>query len=127
MKTYSNLQEVYDTAVAGLSSQEFKPSYGGRNGTSCAYRGGNGRKCAIGWCIPDELYSPEMEGKTVYSMFAEHWKAMREIFPISISVGALRELQNCHDIAVVYPGSMRGNLRAFGLKYRLQIPDSLQD
>lgn len=32
---------------------------------ACAYRGLNGRTCAVGVLIPDELYSPEFEDKRV--------------------------------------------------------------
>ena len=33
--------------------------------SSCAYRGDNGTKCAIGCLIKDEFYSPGFENKTV--------------------------------------------------------------
>lgn len=35
------------------------------NGQSCVYRDEDGNKCAIGCLIPDELYTPEVEGMTV--------------------------------------------------------------
>jgi hypothetical protein len=31
----------------------------------CAYRGENGTKCALGFIIPDDLYSEEIEGKSL--------------------------------------------------------------
>ncbi len=51
-------QEIFDTVVAHLRKQGRK-SYDGR---ICLYRGPNGTKCAAGCLIPDELYTPGIEG-----------------------------------------------------------------
>lgn len=53
-------QEIFDTVVNHLRQQ-------GETALSedeqiCAYRGRNGTKCAAGILIPDEMYSPKMEG-----------------------------------------------------------------
>lgn len=54
-----NKQQIFDTVVKGILSQ------GGESFNSgtgyCAYRNGQGRKCAIGWLIPDEIYTSNME------------------------------------------------------------------
>jgi len=34
----------------------------------CAYRGSRGRKCALGWIITDDEYTPKMEGHGVVSL-----------------------------------------------------------
>ena len=52
-------QEIFDTVCAHLRGMK-GPSldeYG-----NCAYRGVGGAKCAAGVLIPDDVYSPEMEG-----------------------------------------------------------------
>lgn len=36
----------------------------------CAYRGINGRMCAIGCLIPDELYTPYLEGRNLNTIQA---------------------------------------------------------
>jgi hypothetical protein len=54
-----NKQEAFDKAVKGIILQG-GPS---REGTGCLYRGPDGKKCAIGHLIPDELYDPDMEGR----------------------------------------------------------------
>lgn len=51
-------QEMLDRAVVGIINQ------GGPGLTAsgnCAYRTHGGKKCAIGWNIPDSLYTPVME------------------------------------------------------------------
>lgn len=52
-----NPQEVFDFVVKMLHGQGGKST----NGLICMYRAANGRKCALGWLIPDEEYDPKME------------------------------------------------------------------
>jgi len=127
MKTYSNLQEVFDTAVAGLASQDFKPSvnkYG-----SCRYRGRGGRRCAIGWCIPDKLYKRGMEGKIVDGI-VEYSKGIKRLFS-KIDPAKLAALQFCHDVAryssspSASKNAMIDNLRIFAKKNKLRMPKVL--
>lgn len=61
-------QETFNMIVAGLRAQEWRKSSAGRDGFGvvvCKYRGPNGLKCAAGHLIPDEQYSPDMEGGCV--------------------------------------------------------------
>lgn len=54
-------QEIFDTVATHLITQ-------GRRawtGTNCMYLAPNGDRCAIGCLIPDDLYTPEMEGSGV--------------------------------------------------------------
>ncbi len=122
MKTYSNLQEVYDAAVAGLASQEFQGCY--IEIGICAYRGANGRKCAIGWCIPDEVYTPGMEEKSIRTLLREFGDRLKDVFPPSISEDILAELQRCHDMPRDSE-ERRNMLREFGRRRNLRIPESL--
>jgi len=63
---------------------------------SCAYRGEDNCKCAVGILIPDELYSEIMEGEIPYSLnkffsdekFSEMFKTHSDL---------LFELQGIHD------------------------------
>jgi hypothetical protein len=55
-------QELFDFVAAHLRQQKSKSM---NNESACAYRGDNGRKCAVGCVIKDEEYSPWMEGKSV--------------------------------------------------------------
>lgn len=58
MSTQSNRQKVFDKALSHLRKQGRKSM--GHIG--CAYRGGEGLKCAIGIFIPDRKYRSSMEG-----------------------------------------------------------------
>jgi len=56
-----SVQEAFERIVRGLASQGWKPSLKPRGKDSfvnaCAYRGEDGRKCAVGWLIPDDVAS----------------------------------------------------------------------
>lgn len=137
MKTYSSLQEVYDTAVAGLASQGFRQS---KERSMCRYRSADGPRCAIGWCIPDDVYTPGMEGKSIVALLrkSERSPGLEQLFK-GISHSALDELQLCHDdIIVRYEGTdaasesknpeeqISDNLRNFAAKWNLQVHTALQ-
>lgn len=59
-------QEIFDTVVTHLRSmpRQSKNNYG-----PCKYRSFDGLKCAVGCLIPDELYTPKMEGGDVESLY----------------------------------------------------------
>ncbi len=57
-------QEAFDKSISGLRDQNRK-SYTDHSGRTCAYRGPNGCKCAIGHLIPDNIYSTKMEHKSI--------------------------------------------------------------
>lgn len=59
-------QELYSTVRQHLLSQGRKSVRFTADGTtSCAYRGWDGTKCAIGCLIPDSSYQPYMEGESI--------------------------------------------------------------
>ena len=108
-------QEMFNIAYKGLASQGFEHSLD-RDGF-CVYRGENGRRCAIGWLIPDERYYVELEGRSVYNI------------SIPCAVGCdvndavfLSSLQCCHDRARS-PFEMKEALRVFATNYSLTIPE----
>lgn len=54
-------QAVFDATVRHLA-QQGGPSIRRSDGTwTCMYRGNEGRRCSVGFWIPDERYSPRME------------------------------------------------------------------
>jgi hypothetical protein len=129
-KVYKNLQEVFDTAVAGLASQGFAISWAG---AQCAYRGPHGRKCPIGWCIPDEIYSPDLEGTSINALMCgrdSHQKIL-DLF-CYIDNYSLIELQRCHDevaqveiLDIDKPELLRANLFKFAKRFHLILPREL--
>ncbi len=56
------LQEIFDKVILHLRRQHVVSVcvFG-----ACAYRGDEGRQCAIGCLIPDDEYDPNMEGNNV--------------------------------------------------------------
>lgn len=47
---------------------EFKGKSVAENGKSCLYRGLDGKKCAVGLFIPDELYNPAFENCSYFAI-----------------------------------------------------------
>lgn len=45
----------------------------------CQYRGGDGKKCAVGLLLPDSLYHPDMEGKGIERVFL-HFPEVKAFF-----------------------------------------------
>ena len=64
--TYRTRQEIFDICAVHLLTQNEK-AFGYTEGLSyeCNYRYGK-LKCAIGALIPDDKYTPNLEGKAVY-------------------------------------------------------------
>ena len=57
-------QEIFDTVALHLLAQG-EPAVAA-DGHTCAYRGLGGAKGAVGVLVPDEAYTPEMEGTSIY-------------------------------------------------------------
>lgn len=87
------LQEMFDKVAAHLLKQNRKAI--SADGRSCMYRAPNGDQCAAGCLIPDDKYSPEMEGKTVFSDRVRN--AIGEIALNSSGFHLLTDLQGIHD------------------------------
>ena len=98
-------QEVFDKVVAHLLSMKERSVSGLLD--ICAYRGDNGNKCAVGCLISDEIYSGDLEGKSV-----EH-ELVRAALVLS-GVGEdsfflLERLQSIHDESSYWGKSGFGN------------------
>ena len=117
-----NNQEVFNMAVRGLAWQGFRRSVSpsGR----CQYRGGGGRKCAIGHCIPDEEYMPEMEGKSISS---EVMTTVRTRLFAGADLPFLAALQAAHDspFSGVTPEDLRSTLSDVAKRYNLTWPEDV--
>jgi hypothetical protein len=86
-------QEIFDTVAKHLLTQKAKAL--SENGT-CAYRGENGTKCAVGCLISDEDYFPSIEGKVVTGLFRDFGEkpAINQLKSNEI---LLIKLQSIHD------------------------------
>lgn len=94
-------QEMFDIFVPAIIKQGRK-SMRNTVSTWCAYRSHDGLKCAVGMLIPDELYTPEWERKSLSSIVEElffsgpdsgDWAEADTI------IGFLEQAQQCHDLA----------------------------
>lgn len=90
-------QKAFTDAVAGIWSQQAmaKPD---PMRAGCSYRDPRGNKCAVGWLIPDENYSPDLEG-----CYARNQMILRAIDPkygtiLNDDANFLRDMQaRIHD------------------------------
>ena len=89
-------QEIFNIVVAHLRQQNSK-SMTSYDETLCAFRGTDGRKCAIGALIPDECYDPYMEGIhfTEFDAINEKMTNLRDEFIAHESL--LQDLLIIHD------------------------------
>ena len=100
-----------------------------REETLCQYRGEAGAKCVVGWLIPDEYYTPLMEGKGVVRLLAKHPELRREV-PLfqPWHTDDLETLQEIHDVAALewhdgmdWGSIMRANLTEFAADNNLKM------
>ena len=103
-KMQARRQHWFDHAVQNLLLQG-KQSVDGSNG--CAYRSGDGSKCAIGWLIPDEAYYEGFEGMSAIDVVHNYWDRVSDLESIrcfitldedrEMHVPILMQLQEAHD------------------------------
>lgn len=125
-----NLQEVmqdcFNRSYLGLKSQGFEHSF---HKSACLYRDPEGRKCAIGHLIPDEMYIPDIEDLAPNSLVMDYPKFFYGVFPYleekadrDALVRFLTNLQSVHDCSTS-PNDMERNLHSFALLRNLSIPE----
>jgi hypothetical protein len=91
-------QDVFDIIAWQLLRQRAKSI--GDDGRSCRYRGPRARRCAIGWIIPDTVYHPNHEGRTVRDLAREllnTWYGDRFARFLWQHIDLLGDLQKMHD------------------------------
>lgn len=121
---YKTRQKIFDIAYLGLASQNWELS---RTPQMCMYRGPNGTKCAIGHCIPDELYEPEFEGCTIYS----NNKLQRVAGISDDDLSWSRNLQRLHDntgvgrllVVSKFPKTLKEAMEIFAQESGLTVPE----
>lgn len=117
----SDFQEIFDGVCAQLAKQGgpsmafIKTKYDLDGSTACAYRGANGRMCALGVLIPDEEYNPKHEGEGAQSVLAELDKSFispsgdtvftEESNVIEQRKRFINNIQSAHDTAANYWGA----------------------
>lgn len=124
-------QEIFDKVAIHLLTQNCKSvsdEFAGSDlqAYDCYYRGANSTKCAIGCLIPDDLYSPDMEGKRVSAILVD----FQEISNLLMAPGAiavnfyfLGRLQAIHDKFPVAEWPYA--LAKFATEHKLTLPYQL--
>ena len=123
-------QEIFTQVVKHLFKQGYKSEgciHPDSTEVGCLYRSAEGGMCAVGYFIPDDVYSVSMEGKSVSSL----WDTWQDELPawMGDNIELLTDLQNVHDNTdVQYDSKLfdmdalrKGLLRVMG-KHQLEWP-----
>ena len=86
-------QQVYDTVARHLIVQKIAAA----SNSVCWYRATQGRKCAIGCLIPDDMYDPRMEGHGIRHLMQD----FPGVLP-PVDSALLEDLQSAHDMDLRY-------------------------
>lgn len=87
------LQKTFDKVAAHLLTQNQKAiTVDGR----CKYRTDDGLKCAVGCLIPDDVYGPLLEDKSILYLLTAY-PELKDIPEINGFAMFLTELQHIHD------------------------------
>lgn len=141
MNTQEAKQQLFDRAVAGLANQGFQQSLDETQDT-CAYRGSEGMRCAMGHVLPDDKYRPEFEGKNAKDLMISHTVGdepeltVYDLLQVPVSearqvdeheiINFLYELQNCHDsVYSLNAEGMKHELRRLADEHELRRPAKL--
>jgi hypothetical protein len=92
-------RQAYFDLLVKTSAEGGFPSWGLVDpdcGDGCLYRGPDGRQCAVGLLVPDELYADYMEDVRADQLFEEN-PALRQVIPEGLTAGDLSGIQNVHD------------------------------
>lgn len=88
-----NNQQAYDNALFGIRLQGYKQS---SVEGKCLYRGPDSTCCAAGFNIPDELYTPGLEGRNISQIIKDN--SSIRLYLQGVSTELLKKLQFCHDV-----------------------------
>lgn len=128
-KMLKTKQEIFNTVVKGLASQEFRLSLAESNDffnspKEPLYFNKNGDRCSVGHLIDKEMYDPEIENLNIETACSV--KPDQFIFDINdASLCELAEyLQHAHDDAS-NSEELIENLKNVGATYNLDLPNEL--
>ena len=87
-------QKVYDTILFGLRKQAAPSIEMVNDRPACRYRSKDGKKCAAGMLIPDELYKPEFEiWAAEHTIFLPLWHQLG----LTPFLSLIQACQSAHD------------------------------
>ena len=120
---YAGIQEMFNAVYLGLASQGFNQSMDEEK--VCVMRGVGGRKCAVGWLIPDSMYTPRMDfvSTTLESILQEVAGAITpENMSVEMAVEFLDKMIDLHD-ANCSPSEMKAAFKDYANCYGLTTPE----
>lgn len=98
---FNSLDEIQQEVIRRLKAQGCQAI---SVDETCQYKTATGMKCAVGVLIPDELYSVEMEGYGIHSLFSK-FPSLNDLFHPEIlesAINLLGSLQRIHDDAKTF-------------------------
>lgn len=106
-------QETFDIVVNHLRKQGRKAI--DENG-HCRYRTDDGCKCAAGCLIPDDKYSPDLEGNNIW-----YTPIYNILFKLGHDLSLVGRLQQIHDKYDIndWEDGFKDTAKRFGLQYTL--------
>lgn len=119
-----NTQEAFTTVARHLLTQKERALKDNPNNPLrplCAYRAEDGKKCAVGCLIPDELYLKDMEDFPVRRLILE-FPSIAQLFK-DVDGLLLKKLQYLHDDPIELPFwelQLRRIAKEFNLKWELE-------
>lgn len=111
-------QDVFDIVATAMLRQNARAT---ADGVKCMYRAPDGKRCAIGWLMPDEVYTRSLEFFGVRDIAArlstEAGDAGCFARFLYIHMPLLRDLQGLHDanLPAEWPQTLREIARVFRL------------
>jgi len=89
----------------------------------CMYRGPMGARCAAGVCIPDSLYTKELEG-SILTREVARFIPILEALPEGRLMPAMQALHDVNGVQrrPAFTARMREGLMAIAKEYRLKVP-----
>ncbi|MBN3756034.1 hypothetical protein G3N95_24040 [Paraburkholderia sp. Tr-20389] len=111
-------QDVFDIVATAMLRQNARAT---ADGVKCMYRAPDGKRCAIGWLVPDEVYEKSLEFFGVRDiavrLATESGDAGRFARFLYIHMPLLRDLQGMHDANL--PAEWPQTLREIAYAFRL--------
>ncbi len=126
MALYDTIQQVFDKVWDHFVVNKGTQS---KIDSCCQYRGPDGARCAVGVCLPDDLYDAGMEGHRIGFIQINFADVYDKVFN-GISSEDLSGLQHAHDAWGVDPLTdesfaehIERHLRSYASTHNLTIPE----